>query len=154
LSQTASKDIINKFELAASSIIVYDREANGGNVIFKAESSKDENGDYKKGGAVYLAGWTVTSKQLTTGTIGDADSFGIYPTGIVSEVLHDNFSFKNKLPTDGKWVMTAGQNFGLTENGVLYANAGKIGDITIGDIASKDDVTVGRNLAIRSAISP
>ena len=157
LSKTTSKDIINKFELAASSIIVYNKDTDDDNIIFKAESSKDKNGNYVAGGAVYLAGWTATEDQLTNTpentTIGQANTFGIYPKGISNDSLHDSFKWYGQMDAGDSWIMSAGQNFGLTKNGVLYANKGRIGNMAIGDIASKNDVTVGRNLAKKSAIS-
>jgi hypothetical protein len=37
-------------------------------------------------------------------------------------------------------IFKAGEKFGVTANGELYAMAGKIGGITIGNFASKDDI--------------
>jgi hypothetical protein len=59
---------------------------------------------------VYLAGWTVSTNRLTNGTIGQTNSFGIYPSGITAGLVtgEDGFKFINNLSVGDSWVMTAG----------------------------------------------
>lgn len=145
LKQQVTKNTLNDFGLQAGSLIVYDKdsydeETNEYKIIFSAQSMKDDSGK-PTNGAISLAGWSVTSKQLTTGTIGKENSFGIYPQGVDKDTFSSSeFVWKNKLADADAWIMTAGENFGLTKNGVLYAKTGVIGDMQIGDIASKQDI--------------
>lgn len=105
-----------------------------------------------------IAGWTIDSNKLTSGTIGEDGSFGVFPKGIVGGL---NSTADGLLASGDAWVMTAGSKFGVTKNGALYATnadisgkitatSGKIGGLEIGEIASKQDVDNieigGRNL--------
>jgi hypothetical protein len=46
--------------------------------------------------------------------------------------------------------MTAGNTFGLTKNGIIYAKSGQIGSMTIGDLNSRVEGIVGQNLVLNS----
>ena len=75
-----------------------------------------------------IAGWTIDSNKLTSGTIGENGSFGVFPKGILSGL---NASADESLASGDAWVMTAGSKFGVTRNGALYAtNANISGTIT------------------------
>ena len=137
LEKEASEKTINKFDLKASSLVVYGGTGDSKKLVFSAQGLKDKNGDVT-GGAVYLAGWTVTDKQLSytpSGKqIGRTGTFGIYPQGISMSSLHTDF--KGKFDNNDKWVMTAGSTFGVTSDGEVYAMAGKIGNMTIEQVTN------------------
>ena len=131
ISKVVNKDYIDKFEIQAGSIIIYNKNTDGsqGSRIFSAEPVLKSNGTLT--GGVYLAGWTVTDNQLSycdSGTsLGQNGTFGIYPKGI-SSGLSD---FSGSLASGDAWVITAGNDFGVTKKGALYANYGTIGGWTI-----------------------
>ena len=137
LAKEASEATINKFDLTASSLIVYGGTGTSKKIIFSAEGTKDSNGDVT-GGAVSIAGWTVTNNQLSYTPdgkkIGETGSFGVYPQGISKDSL--SADFKGKFDDNDKWVMTAGSTFGVTADGEVYATAGKIGNMTIEQVNS------------------
>jgi hypothetical protein len=76
---------------------------------------------------VYLAGWTVDKQSITTGDLGET-GFHIYSSGsTISKSIADSGNKTN-------WRLAIGSNFGVDSTGALYASAGKIGNMTIGDI--------------------
>lgn len=129
LSKKVNKTELEKFGLTAKSLIVYNQSTTENEVdrIFSAETMMDEDGNFTPGGAVYLAGWTVTGNQLSycpEGTsIGQDGTFGIYPKGISAESLT---GFGGALNEEDKWVLTAGNDFGITANGMMFSRKGKI----------------------------
>ena len=99
------------------------------------------------GGAVYLAGWTVTDNQLSycpEGTsIGQEGTFGIYPKGISAESLT---GFNGTLTGTDKWVLTAGNDFGITANGTMFSQKGEIAGWEI----NEDSISKGNIVLISS----
>jgi hypothetical protein len=89
---------------------------------------------------VYLAGWDVDNnslKRIDQGKIGDNGTFGIFPIGYGNGDIAGGFEGKQYLAKDDAWVLTAGKHFGITKNGMIYANSGKIGNMEVGDITTK-----------------
>lgn len=86
-----------------------------GGIIFSAgvEEITNDDGTTTKQGVVNLAGWKVTSNALQKGDSTPGDS---------------------NLPKEHTWALTAGTDFGITNNGYIYAKSGKIGTLTIGEI--------------------
>lgn len=154
LNQDITKTALNNFGLQAGSLVVYDKdsyneETGKYQIIFSAQATKDSSGN-PTNGAITLAGWTVTSNQLSYHDdgkeLGQEGTFGIYPKGLTSG-LHRDFA-GTLVSSEDAWVMTAGNTFGLTKNGEVYATAGKIGNMTIGDLNSRVENIIGKNLAI------
>jgi hypothetical protein len=85
--------------------------------------------------AVYIAGWEVTNDRLvyipSGKSLGDAGTFGIYPSGNSETLSEDQFGFNGKLVQDDAWVITAGTGFGVTKFGKLFARDGEIGGWSI-----------------------
>lgn len=132
IGKVVNKEYIDKFEIQAGSIIIFNKNNDGtsGDRIFSAEPILKNNGTLT--GGVYLAGWTVTDKQLSYcdegQSLGQVGTFGIYPKGISSGLS----GFSGSLTSGDAWVITAGKDFGVTKNGALYASSGKIGGWTLG----------------------
>ena len=131
---------VNTFDLTAKSLAIYNKnldQMNGvswDDVILLAGKTI-ENGEIKDANAVYLAGWNVTSNALWyDGTvnggqgsfvnIGKQNTFGIYPKGLEASELKGGFKYSI---TSDAWVLTAGDSFGITKKGAMYAGAGTIG---------------------------
>jgi hypothetical protein len=76
-------------------------------------------------------GWEIDEQGLNYGEAGTSDSFILKPSGIS---IGDS---------EESWAMFVGENFGVTTNGEIHATAGRIGNMTIGDI---NDKIVGNNL--------
>ena len=100
-----------------------------------------------------MAGWKVTNnntdgKSIQTGDLGKSNGYHMYSYFPDSKSVSIAGSEER-----GDWRLAIGEHFGVTTNGEVFATAGKIGDMEIGDIASKNDVTVGRNLARKSVIT-
>jgi hypothetical protein len=97
-----------------------------------------------------IAGWTISADQLshcdTDKSLGQAGTFGVYPQGLEIDLSND-FNGTSKLESGDAWVLTAGKDFGLTKNGMLFANSGYLGGMEIGSAASK----IGRNLYTNSS---
>lgn len=131
---------VNTFDLTAKSLAIYNKnldQMNGvswDDIILLAGKTI-ENGEVKDANAVYLAGWNVTSNALWyDGTVNDGqgsfdnigkqNTFGIYPKGLEASELKGGFKYSI---TSDAWVLTAGDSFGITKKGAMYAGAGKIG---------------------------
>jgi hypothetical protein len=81
-------------------------------------------------GKQLLNGSEVTNFFLTSSGEGETATF---------ESAEDNPS-GNGTNTLNNVAFKAGKNFAVTVDGTIYAKAGKIGPMEIGDIASKNDV--------------
>ena len=129
---------------AGDSIAIYDRSKKENLQLsdFSLLAGRTiEGGKIKEGyaNAVYLAGWNVDTNSLwydgtssnspSFNNIGNQNTFGIYPKGITSGL---NSAFKHSI-TDDAWVMTAGDSFGITKKGNMFASAGKVGGWEITD---------------------
>lgn len=81
-------------------------------------------------------GWIIETNKLHSGTIGDIDSMWLATTDLTSTIggdSHSNLRF------------TIGQNFGVTNNGLLIAKGGRFsGDFSAGnvDISSEGLITI------------
>lgn len=89
-----------------------------------------------------IAGWTVGSKKLTSGTLGStSDHFvGLYTSFNAGDGNQDSDGSSNT--TDGKyatiagergknWRIIVGNDFGVDREGAVYATSGRIGGWTI-----------------------
>lgn len=77
---------------------------------------------------VKIAGWNVTNNSITTGSLGEINSFHMY-----SGRATDSKSIAgsgNKID----WRLAIGSNFGVDSTGAVYASAGKIGPMDIGQL--------------------
>jgi hypothetical protein len=122
--------------------------------IFSVEPTYQDN--ELQGGLVYLAGWIVTENQLSytpnnSANLGQSGTFGIYPAGLnrFSTGIDDSIDNTFNIGTD-KWVLTAGNTFGVTIGGKLYAkNAYIDGEIhaTSGEFSGKITANAGSTIA-------
>jgi hypothetical protein len=72
--------------------------------------------------------------------------------GVDADILGPNDEIVNSEDTNGL-VLKAGDHFGVTTDGTIYATKGKIGNMEIGDIASTNDIysrVGGKNLVLES----
>jgi hypothetical protein len=76
------------------------------------------------GGPVRIAGWTVDSNKIITGTLGQENSFHMYSSGFGTGKHFGADSSKD-------WALGIGGNFGVTNKGEMHASAGKIAGWTI-----------------------
>ena len=82
----------------------------------------------------YMAGWEITNISIKSqNNLGADDSFHMRTADLATE--------ENKVSIGGSdprsdWRLGIGSNFGVTKDGVVYATAGKIGNVSIGNIAS------------------
>ena len=72
-----------------------------------------------------IGGWTIGTNSLVNGTIGADNSLFLYSNGTSASA---NIAGSGAI-TD--WRITAGSHFGVTKNGALYCNSGKIAGWTI-----------------------
>ena len=72
-----------------------------------------------------IGGWNIGENSLTSGTAGENGSFHMATSDF-------NASIAERNATD--WRLTIGENFGVNSQGHFYANAGKIGKLTIGKL--------------------
>jgi hypothetical protein len=83
-----------------------------------------------------LAGWDVYKDRLvylgSNKILGQDGTFGIFPSGLSSIPSTD---FKGVLASGDAWVMTAGNNFGISRGGVVYIKNGKIGNTDVTNVA-------------------
>lgn len=124
IDEVITQDYINQFDISAKSIVIYDDTLNYNNRIFSAESLYDEDGNLN-GGSVYLAGWTVTKDELSTGSFGQDGGFHIYPNGYTTQdasIEQQYFHQSDNLT----WALGIGKNFGVTTSGHLYASGAHI----------------------------
>ena len=82
-----------------------------------------------------IAGWKIDSGSLTN---SDND-VSLTPNGTSAPI--------NKTAIDGV-VINANNKFAVTKDGEVYATAGKIGEVVIGDIASTEAVGKAKNEAV------
>ena len=94
--------------------------------------------------------WIIDSKKIYTGTWGSNNSAMMSP-GTTS--TDGNKSIGGSDSMSG-WTFTSGANFGVTKEGALYANKGKIGNWTIetdrlhiGDIGDTTSVVLSTGVA-------
>ena len=86
-----------------------------------------------------IGGFTIASKAIYTGTLGQANSIFI-STGTTGYA-----SIGGSEEING-WVYTAGSAFGVTKTGALYANNATIsGKVTVGAGSSAGGVLIGAN---------
>ena len=83
-------------------------------------------------GAIYansgkIGGWTLDSNSLSNGTWGTADSVMLSTGTTTSKSIGGSSSISG-------WVITAGDKFGVTKAGAMYATSGKIAGWTISTI--------------------
>lgn len=111
---------------------------------------------------VYLAGWEVDDHSITTGDLGQIDSFHIISSGQTDRLsIADSGYFEN-------WRLAIGENFGVNAAGTLFARNASIsgtitgGTINIGEGFSVDiegnvttagDVTLGGNIYMNGNIT-
>ena len=75
--------------------------------------------------AVWIAGWDVQSNSIKTGDIGKPNSMYLSPTGITyTGSIGGSGSNQN-------WCVAIGQNYGVTDEGKVYAAQGQIAGWTI-----------------------
>jgi hypothetical protein len=83
-----------------------------------AEQLYIKNGDTELikalGDTVQIAGWDVTENSLSKGTIANAESMVLSPGGLYGGSIAGS-------PNNQEWVIGAGENFGVTSNGTMYA---------------------------------
>ena len=94
---------------------------------------------------VYISGWTVNETSITKGTLGVYNSFHMGTEDLTTE--------ESKVSIGGSdaksdWRLGIGSNFGVTKDGEVYATAGKIGEIEIGNIAYASDVDEAKKATI------
>ena len=87
-------------------------------------------------GSIRLKGGNNFYQSLYYG-LADADSDGLYEINSDSFILCPSgiYVYSSPIsggPKRGYWKIAAGNNFGVTRNGALYASAGKIGGLSIG----------------------
>ena len=90
---------------------------------------------------VNIAGWNVTAESLKQGTIGESDSMILSAKGV---------SYQGNIGGSGpnannppKWVITAGEHFGVTNEGQLYATEAHFsGSISSSSIDGKGGFTL------------
>ena len=73
-----------------------------------------------------IGGWTITSGNLSYGSIGTANGVFLIPAGSSTTVSIAGSGAINK------WAITSGATFGVTTGGALYSTSGKIGGWAIG----------------------
>lgn len=116
---------------AASDYLIYDGES----ICIKTSNfSIDPAGNVTMTGEVNAAsgsigGWTISPKNLHYGSsVGSEGSVYLIPEGSMS------YHTVGGSPEMSGWVITAGDSFGVTNNGSLYANDANItGTFTIND---------------------
>lgn len=96
---------------------------------------------YCNGGTI--AGWTLDSNSLSNGTWGTADSVMLCTGTKNAKIIGGSTSISG-------WVITAGNTFGVTKAGAVYATSGKIAGWTIsangiymGDTGMSSDTASG-----------
>ena len=78
-----------------------------------------------------IAGWTLGTNVLSTGTYGSDSSVFISNTNMASKAIAGT--------TLSTWRLTVGSHFGVTNTGAVYANSGKIGCWNIGSTSFYSD---------------
>lgn len=92
----------------------------------------------------YIAGWDITrtniEQSIKTGTLGATNSFHMYAKGGndgANGTAAKPYLFGST--SSQTWMLGIGSNFGVTNDGVLYAKAGQIGKMTIEAVNGFDD---------------
>ena len=103
----------------------------------------DSSGNVMMQGSIFaksgeIAGWTIDEGKLTTGTLG-TNGFHMYASGYGSGKFFNADESKD-------WALGVGSNFGVDKDGVVYAKAGKIGTMEIGQLVGRAEQIVGKNL--------
>ena len=94
-----------------------------------------------------IGGWTINPNSLTKGEFSKDNSIHLYPDGYTTNDASESNKYFGQ--TDNKtWMLTVGSNFGVTKDGVMYAKAGKIGDMAIGELVERVEKTVNPNLLL------
>lgn len=78
----------------------------------------------KSNSTVSIGGFSVSSNSITAGTWGSVNSVMMCTGSSTSKDIGGSGSING-------WCFTAGANFGVTKEGALYCNSGKIGGCTI-----------------------
>lgn len=111
----------------------------GSKITGSSFEAKDDNGSvqfsvtntgYLTANRGSIAGWKIDSTSLTKGDFGTS---GIHLYSWPHYYAEEVFGEKN-----GKWVLGIGSAFGVTDDGTVYANKGKLGEIDVGNIAAKE----------------
>lgn len=87
-------------------------------------------------------GWTITTNKIYNGSIGANDSMFLGTANLGSATIADSAR------TD--WRLTVGSGFGVTRNGALLSNAGRIGGWNISSQSLYKNNTVTKIGAIQS----
>ena len=96
-----------------------------------------------------IANWAIGENSITTGNFGESNSFHMYSTGYKTEDAGNKSYFGQK--ENKIWTLGIGSNFGVTNEGKLYAvdgnftgvvnaNEGRIGSSTQGFLISDDSL--------------
>ena len=81
-----------------------------------------------------IGGWIINASYLGAGSIGQLDSVFLWPNGTTT-----NYTIGG-VQTTG-FVITAGQNFGVTKTGAMYSQSGIIAGWTIGTNSLSKSIT-------------
>ena len=83
-----------------------------------------------------IAGWEIDDKSFTAGELGKENSMWLHRTGT------DKKASIGGSGSIDDWSITVGSNFGVTNSGKLYSNAGEIAGWTIYDNLLRKELTI------------